>query len=479
MRGRSKVLALLLLVVLGLSVVPVRALAQDRPDEVRALEGRIRDVVADSIPKTVCIRVSVNPESLPFGQGGGGEGERMGFGSGAIISADGLVLTCSHVVDIATRIEVIRATGEVLEARLLGLNRRQDYALLDVEGEGLPHFDLGSSAGVAEGDWVVALGHPGGPYSDLQPAASLGRVTGLHRHLPVQMLDRYYDDAIQTDVPIFAGNSGGPLVDLDGHLIGLNGAILLINENSYTVPIDEIAADLDRMRAGEEIAGVPPGPDAWLELQRNFSPEDFQRLMERMMGRFGEGDWLSRAMEQLGEQMGNPELGRQLGQLLQDPQIQEMVRRFAESFLGGEGGDPDDLMRQFGEMFGGGGGEPQPPAPPGRPPRPQPGQQPQRPQPGPVVMRGYLGVEAEEVGGAVRVRAVAPGSPAALAGLQAGDWVLSLDGAEVTDVRGFRSAIEARTPGTSVAVDIARDVDYGSFLVRERSQVAVTLGRGQ
>src|SRR5262249_33471263 len=149
-----------------------------------ALDRKFRAVAERSIPATVLVKVT-----LSDGSG------RAGFGSGAIISPDGYILTRSHVVDLAGAIEAAPSNRDTFAAQKLGKNPKQDYALLKIPMTGLAFFKLGDSTRVTLGDWVVALGHPGGPYPDLRPAFSVGRVTGLHRRLPVQMMDRYYDDA--------------------------------------------------------------------------------------------------------------------------------------------------------------------------------------------------------------------------------------------------------------------------------------------
>ena len=118
------------------------------------------------------------------------------------------------------------------------------HALVKVEAQGLPHFTFGDSKAVKKGDWVMALGHPGGPYPDVQPAFAAGRVIDLERKLPVGMMSKYYNHAIVTDVPIYAGDSGGPLIDEAGQLVGINGAIVMINELAFAIPIHQILADL-------------------------------------------------------------------------------------------------------------------------------------------------------------------------------------------------------------------------------------------
>jgi S1-C subfamily serine protease len=253
-------------ILLALAVSP--ALRAEGLDA-KALERDLKKVADHSIPRTVLIKVA--------GEGG------MGAGSGAIISPDGYILTCSHVIEIGTRVEVISPDGTSREAKVVGRNKRQDFALIKVEAAGLPHFALGDSDGVKPGDWVVALGHPGGPYPDVQPAFAAGKVRALHVKLPVGMMQKYYNDAIMTDIPIFAGDSGGPLVNLKGELVGINGAIVMINEFAFAVPLKQIQGQLDQLKQGQTLEGEPPGPDAWKEMSKVVSPEDYQKVMRRAM----------------------------------------------------------------------------------------------------------------------------------------------------------------------------------------------------
>lgn len=242
--------------------------------DLERLEESFKGLAAESIPKTVLIKAIL-------------DGDRAGSGSGAIISEDGYILTCSHVVELSSTLEVVTSDGTVYPAQLLGRNKRQDYALVKVEAEGLIPFALGDSDSVQPGDWVAALGHPGGPYADLQPAFAAGKVRSLDRKLPVGMMSKYYNHAIMTDVPIFAGDSGGPLVNLAGELVGINGAIVMINEYAFAIPLNQIQADMEALKAGEVIEGEPPGPDAFKQMQEFVSPEDYQRMMQRSLKNFG------------------------------------------------------------------------------------------------------------------------------------------------------------------------------------------------
>ncbi len=351
-------------VLLALAALLAIAQAARAQEDVKALEKRFQKLADEATPKTVCVKSYIEAK-----------GDRAGYGSGAIISPDGYILTCAHVIDIAKRCEVMTSDGTVYKATVLGKNKRQDFALLKIDAKNLPIYKIGDSSKVNLGDWVVALGHPGGPYQDLKPAFAAGKVTGLHKKLPVQFFDRFYDDGIQTDVPIFAGNSGGPLVSLDGQLIGLNGAILILNENAYAVPINEVMADYAALQKGEILEGKAAKPEDLAELQKQIGPEEYQKLFGRAFKNFGKlfggdengGGDFSKIFEQFGKMFGNGgggEKGEDGEEQMPSPDMSKLFEQFGKMFGngGGKPGEAPDLSKIFEKFFGGDGkpGEGQP-----------------------------------------------------------------------------------------------------------------------
>ncbi len=144
--------------------------------------------------------------------------QRQGGGAGVIIDADaGHVVTNHHVIDNAHDIRVTLEDGREFEAELVGSDPATDIALLKIDGEDLRELPLGDSDKLAVGDFVVAIGNP----YDLGHTVTSGIVSALGR----QGFTSSYQDFIQTDAAINRGNSGGPLVDLDGRLVGINSAI--------------------------------------------------------------------------------------------------------------------------------------------------------------------------------------------------------------------------------------------------------------
>ena len=149
------------------------------------------------------------------------------LGSGFIISPDGLLVTNNHVIENADEIKIEMLNGSVLEAKVLGTDPKTDIALLKVNSEiSLPYVEFGDSDKSRVGDWVLAIGNPLGQGFSV----SAGIISARGRDLQGP-----YDDFIQTDAAINRGNSGGPLFNTDGLVIGVNTAILSPNGGSIGI----------------------------------------------------------------------------------------------------------------------------------------------------------------------------------------------------------------------------------------------------
>ena len=157
-----------------------------------------------------------------------------GVGSGFIISPDGYVLTNAHVVANADKITVTLTDKRQFSARLIGADERTDVALLKIEGGNLPVAALGKSSDLQVGQWVLAIGSPFG----FDNSVTSGIISALGR----QLQDESIVPFIQTDVPVNPGNSGGPLISMDGKVIGINSQILSRSGGfmgiSFAIPID-------------------------------------------------------------------------------------------------------------------------------------------------------------------------------------------------------------------------------------------------
>ena len=173
------------------------------------------------------------------------EREFNGVGSGFVISADGFVVTNNHVVERASEIEVVLQDGERYAAEVVGLDPKTDLALLKVDTDDtLPFVALGDSDSARVGEWVVAVGNPFG----LGGTVTVGIVSALGRDIN----SGPYDDYLQIDAPINRGNSGGPLFNNRGEVIGVNSAIYSPTGGSvgigFAIPsnlVKEIVAELE------------------------------------------------------------------------------------------------------------------------------------------------------------------------------------------------------------------------------------------
>jgi len=198
------------------------------------------DLAADVSPSVVNITTSavvaaptggapIVPEGSPFedffrdfmvpeGEGGNEAQRQQALGSGFVISADGFIVTNNHVIDGADEIEIEFFDKTRLKATLVGRDPKTDIALLKVESDAeLPFVSFGDSDTMRVGDWVMAMGNPLGQGFSV----SAGIVSARGRELSGS-----YDDFLQTDAAINKGNSGGPLFNMDGEVVGVNTAIL-------------------------------------------------------------------------------------------------------------------------------------------------------------------------------------------------------------------------------------------------------------
>lgn len=176
--------------------------------------------------------------------------EHKSLGSGFIISGDGYVMTNAHVVDEADEITVRLTDKRELRAKLIGADKRSDVALLKIEASGLPVVSLGDPEQLKVGEWVVAIGSPFG----FENSVTAGIVSAKGRSLPQEN----YVPFIQTDVAVNPGNSGGPLFNLKGEVVGINSQIYSRTGGfmglSFAIPID-LAMDIQaQLRANGRVS---------------------------------------------------------------------------------------------------------------------------------------------------------------------------------------------------------------------------------
>jgi serine protease Do len=205
-------------------------------------------------------------DPLEFGRGDR-DPTRRGAGSGFIIDADGSILTNQHVIERAERIVVKLADGRSVRARVVGADPETDIALIKIDGQtNLPVAPLGDSATLRAGEWVCAIGNPLG----YEHSVTVGVISSLGRKLFDAGLDNY----IQTDAAINFGNSGGPLINARGEVIGINAAVSSRASNiGFAVPINGAAAILPQLRARGSVSrgflGITPR-DVDVDLERSL-----------------------------------------------------------------------------------------------------------------------------------------------------------------------------------------------------------------
>ncbi len=168
------------------------------------------------------------------------------MGSGFIISADGYVLTNHHVIDGADEVKVTLPDRRELSAKVVGSDQQYDVALLKVEAKGLPTVRLGRSSALKPGQWVVAIGSPLG----LDHSVTAGIVSAVGRSASAE---QRYVPFIQTDVAINQGNSGGPLLNTRGEVVGINSQIFSVSGGymgiSFAIPIDLAMGAVEQLKA--------------------------------------------------------------------------------------------------------------------------------------------------------------------------------------------------------------------------------------
>jgi len=166
------------------------------------------------------------------------------LGSGFVISPDGYILTCAHVIANASEIIVRLTDRREFEAKVVGMDERADVGLLKIEASDLPVLHLGDPSKLEVGEWVLAIGAPFG----FENSATAGIVSAKGRSLP----NESYVPFIQTDVAINPGNSGGPLFNLKGEVVGINAQIYSRTGGfmglSFAVPIDLAMSVADQLR---------------------------------------------------------------------------------------------------------------------------------------------------------------------------------------------------------------------------------------
>lgn len=189
-----------------------------------------------------------------FGNRGNYNQQVKELGSGYIISTDGYIVTNDHVAGNASEITVTTTDGKQYKAKIVGTDAASDICLLKVEGKNFPHVTLGNSEDVMIGEWVIAFGNPFGLFElNDKPTVTVGVISATGMNLePIN--NRYYTNMIQTDAAINGGNSGGPLLNSVGEVIGMNTLIYTaggVQGNiglGFAIPINKVKTIIKELK---------------------------------------------------------------------------------------------------------------------------------------------------------------------------------------------------------------------------------------
>ncbi|MDZ7370024.1 MAG: trypsin-like peptidase domain-containing protein [candidate division KSB1 bacterium] len=194
--------------------------------------------------------------------------EVHGLGSGFLFTKEGYILTNQHVVNRAHSIVVTLSGGEKFDAELVGEDYKTDIAVLKIKGRDFPAAQLGNSDDLIIGEWVIAMGNPFGLFDiAARPTVTVGVISAVDMDFSGMVQDRLYEDMIQTDASINSGNSGGPLINAAGEVIGINTFIYTSGSTGsvgvgFAIPINRvrlIAADLIKYGSVQR--------DIWTQIQ--------------------------------------------------------------------------------------------------------------------------------------------------------------------------------------------------------------------
>ncbi len=365
-----------------------------------------------------------------------------GFGSGFVLSEDGFVVTNAHVVKGASEIKVGLPDRREFDAELIGADPRTDVALLKVKASGLPTLTLGDSDQLKVGQWVLAIGSPFG----FEYTATQGIVSALTRSLP----NENYVPFIQTDVAVNPGNSGGPLFDLEGNVVGVNSQIYSRSGGymglSFAIPINivqSVALQLkdkgfvsrgwlgvviqDVNPALAESFGLDKSAGALVAQVTEGSPAADAGLKTGDVILSFAGDEVGMSSD-LPPMVGNTAVGETVSvELLRNRErlyLDVTVRELVEQRQPGTGQSAVETESRLGLS---------------------------------VTALDTAGLTEKGVDNGVLVTEVTPGSAAAEAGIVKGDVIVSFNQVSVNSVEEFSGLIESVDAGQSIAVLVSRN----------------------
>lgn len=362
-----------------------------------------------------------------------------GLGSGFIVSSDGYILTNHHVVADADQVAVKLADGRKFPARVIGSDSSGDVAVLKIGGNGLPAVKIGNPANSRVGDWVVAIGSPYG----LDNTVTSGIISAKSRTLSDDTSTHF----IQTDVPVNPGNSGGPLFNLNGEVIGINSMIYSRTGGfqglSFAIPIDEAMrikeqivqnGHVSRARLGVAVQAIDAATARELGLTspRGALVARVESGSPAQAAGVAPGDVI---VGFNGRAIASPnELLARVSELEPGAQARLTVQRDGATRTLSVVASGDSLSRA---------------APQARAP-----QQQSHPRLG-VAVRSLSGDEAAQLGVDGGVLVVRATGPAAAAGINAGDVILAVNGVGVANAEQLQQMIAQA--GGDASIVVARD----------------------
>src|SRR3972149_7998444 len=193
-----------------------------------------------------------------FGNRGNYNQKVKGLGSGFIISPDGYILTNDHVAGNASEITITMTNGKHYDAKVIGSDPVSDICLLKIDEDNLPYVTLGNSDDIIIGEWVIALGNPFGLFEiNDKPTVTVGVISATGMNLE-PLNNRYYLNMLQTDAAINGGNSGGPLVNSLGEVIGMNTLIFTAGSQGniglgFAIPINKVKQIIEELKSKGKI----------------------------------------------------------------------------------------------------------------------------------------------------------------------------------------------------------------------------------
>lgn len=388
-------------------------------EELKERERKVKKVVSELMPTVVAVVGNDQPAT----------------GSGVIINEDGLIMTAGHVTEAAGKeLTIIFPDGRSVKGESLGANRTRDAGLARITEEGKwPFAKIGDSKKAKLGDWLIAMGHPGGYDLNRSPPIRLGR-----------LISSGSMGMLRTDCTLVGGDSGGPLFNLEGEVIGIHSSIGGSLAENRHVPSSVFKAGWDRMLAGEiwgslgmMAAGVNPDrPMLGVRMNDSNGQVTVDKVFPNSPAKragIEDGDVILKidgiAAEQMSDvvdQVSSSSAGDILEvQIMRDDKEQSFKVKLVswEDLASGLGNEEEPKLSQDTEKA--------------------------RPQLGVIL-------DAEFAGRGAKIYEVINGSIASMAGILSGDIVKSVDGAEIFDANEMASKIKSAPLGSKIKFSIQR-----------------------